>query len=700
MRSHLQPKTSRVGGQYRYLLATIVGIFSSNLCWMSGVLAQSTSIGATITNQATGSFIDPTDGLKSIESNIVSVTVAEVAGITISDPTVIEPTATTIGATAAPFQGIAGINQGDILYFDFVITNAGNDPTQFFIPGQPFQVNNHGAFDRAQFGAVQIVEVKDGSGVIVPLPGGVSKIDLPLAGANTGAVGILDIPGGAIPAGGSVKVRIPIKVTGSSGNAVKVSLGDTGTNDNGINTVNQPYTASATTGADVHTQDNNDNTSIDTPIIGEANGAPITGEKEASRFGLAAIVATPQVVGFTSVKLTDSNADSKINPGETVTWTIDYVNTGTIDVNNFQITDLLPANVTKSGAISISVGGTGQTLPTINSSYTGTNTTPGTTDLLLNAPILFKAGGIIRVTIPVTINSGVTGSLTNQATAIADNLPTTGIKTDNIGQTSDLPADLQATPYSITIPNSSISQTITTAIDPTSITVENPIASNPNLLLVKRITGINGSTTTTSGDDLAVYKHEPTNPYDENTTNPNPAPPLHAYTNKWPSSGGGLAMIGGTNGGMIKPNDSIEYTIYFLSTGSSDAKKVLFCDRVPNHVTFMPNAFNSSPSANSQGLSGVDRGIAVRIGNTLEAYTNVADNDLARYFPPTQNPTYRDYAQSFPGITDPAFLDKNICDGANNNGAVVVNLGNIPKADSPNNPPESFGFIRFQCRVK
>jgi uncharacterized repeat protein (TIGR01451 family) len=679
----------------RPLLAMAILIGGSGL-GISPMLAQSAPPGL-IKNTATGSFVDELDSTNTaipIQSNEVSVTVIEVAGISISDPTITEPTATTIGATAAPFQGIGGINQNDILYFDFVITNKGNDPTQFFIPGSPFTVLN-GTFDRTLYGAVQIIQIKNATGAIVPLPGSVSKIDIPAAGANTGDPTILGIPAGSIAAGGSVTVRIPVNVTGGSGTSVRVALGDTGANDNGAGTVNQTYTASTTTGADVYTHDNPNNLTLDSPVTGEADGVLATSaEKEASRYRIVPIVATPQVVGFKSAKLTDSNNDTKINPGETVTWTIDYVNTGSVDVTNFQITDLLPVGVTKSGTPIFSIGGSGQATPTLNSGYTGTNATPGTTDKLFTTPIDLKAGGMIKVTIPVTINPGMIGTLSNQATATADNLPSIGIKTDNAGVTTDLPIIIQNPPYSVVVPSSSISQTTTTVIDPTTITVE-AIVGNPNLLLVKRITAINGLPRKLSGTSLADYEH--VDAYDNNfitiptqqlITDP------QKDTDKWPDTTStsetdtvSTFLIGASNGGTVKPNDSIEYTIYFLSAGDSAAKNVLFCDRVPTNVTFVPNAFNSIPVGGS-GLLGADRGIAAKLGtDLLRAYTNAADGDFAQYFPPHIEPN--------------TVYGTNInCGGSNDNGAIVVNLGNLNNATATGIPTDSYGFIRFQGLVK
>jgi uncharacterized repeat protein (TIGR01451 family) len=215
-------------------------------------------------------------------------------------------------------------------------------------------------------------------------------------------------------------------------------------------------------------------------------------------------------------------------------------------------------------------------------------------------------------------------------------------------------------------------------------------SNNPNLLLVKRITGINGSTTTSGGgDNLAIYKDETSNPYDDNLINtPAVIPP---DTDKWPIANDFPFMIGGTNGGNVKPKDSIDYTIYFLSTGDSAAKSVLFCDRVPANVTFSPNAFtNIAPNP-----SGVARGIAVSSGDTLNYYSNVGGDDIAQYFPPGIEPS-----TIYPNIS---------CgkDGANSlpndNGAVVVNLGNRPQATgtkATDDAAGAYGFVRFRGQVK
>jgi hypothetical protein len=213
------------------------------------------------------------------------------------------------------------------------------------------------------------------------------------------------------------------------------------------------------------------------------------------------------------------------------------------------------------------------------------------------------------------------------------------------------------------------------------------VCTNPNVLLVKRITAINGGTTTFGGDSLVGYIDAPSNAYDDNTitipTQPTPTDPPKD-TDKWPSLTS--FMLGGINGGNVKPSDEIEYTIYFLSTGDGTAKNVLICDRVPNNVTFLPTAFNSFATKNSSGLPGGDRGIIWQNNGATESLTNTSDGDKAEYLSPGVDPTIK-----YLGIK---------CDGSNTNGMVIVNLGNVPNATAPGTPVNSYGFIRFRGKVK
>lgn len=207
-----------------------------------------------------------------------------------------------------------------------------------------------------------------------------------------------------------------------------------------------------------------------------------------------------------------------------------------------------------------------------------------------------------------------------------------------------------------------------------------PVASDPNVLLVKRITRVNGETTNGS-TNLDAYVDDPSYPYDDNTLD-TPAPdPID--TDKWPTPISNY-LKGATNGGKTRPEDEIEYTIYFLSAGDAEAVDVQICDRVPASQTYVPDAFNSVTSAPGGG-PGANRGIIVEYNGTALSYTNDAGDDTAQFYPP--------------GSTLPA-----ACDGipaqSEDNGTIVVNLGDLPNATGPGAPADSYGLIRFRAKVK
>jgi uncharacterized repeat protein (TIGR01451 family) len=201
-----------------------------------------------------------------------------------------------------------------------------------------------------------------------------------------------------------------------------------------------------------------------------------------------------------------------------------------------------------------------------------------------------------------------------------------------------------------------------------------------NVLLIKRITKINNSTKTANGDDLATYIDETNNPYDDNQIDL-PSDPIHPDTDKWPDPT--TFLMGGINGGNVRSGDQLEYTIYFLSTGREMAHHVLLCDRIPENVRFLSTTFNSFPTA---GLPTGDRGILALINGSTLAYTNVQDSDRATFFPPGDNPN-----TPYPKVN---------CGGENRNGAIVIDLGDLPKATAPGTPTGSYGFIRFRGQVK
>jgi uncharacterized repeat protein (TIGR01451 family) len=404
----------------------------------------------------------------------------------------------------------------------------------------------------------------------------------------------------------------------------------------------------------------------------------------------------PTVQGYKSVKLTtDADNNNKISPGDTLTYTLYYANStgsATGPAAGFQINDPLPSGltITATGAQTITVSG-GNTSANKNSNYTGAAS--GAISDLLNPGALLDVGGAIRVDIPVMVDPTASGTLLNQGTSSANEFSGQNVKTDNVDNTNT------GLPTSVTIPVSSVAQSQTPTIDPTQVTIINPaVSSNPNLLLVKRITAIRGGTTTINGDNLAAYTQDDTYPYDDNEIEATLAPNAPAFptadTDKWPLTTGKTSstfLIGGQKGGATKPGDEVEYTIYFLSAGNGSAKNVTICDRIPPYQTFVLDAFNgltAAPNTTPASSTG-DRGIAVFQGSTtnpetIYGYTNVSDGDTAQYYPP--------------GSTLPSACAQTAL--AEDNGAIVVNLGNLPNAISPGTPKESYGFLRFRTKVK
>ncbi|MBG1260034.1 hypothetical protein [Nostoc commune] len=218
---------------YRSLVATAL-LTSSLFQFIAPVLADGTTAGTSISNTATATYEDPNNPGTTINttSNTVVVTVAEVAGITVTASGVTDST------PATP------VSVGDTVNYIYTITNVGNDPTKFRIPN--------------------LAKVTG--------PGVPGTLEVSTDGGTTWTA----IPGselitGSIPAGGSVQVRVPVTVqAGAQANdIINVTLGDTP--GDAQNQARDPN------GGDVYTVDNPDTTPAP-----EVPGTPVNGVREAS----------------------------------------------------------------------------------------------------------------------------------------------------------------------------------------------------------------------------------------------------------------------------------------------------------------------------------------------------------------------------------------------------------------------------------
>jgi uncharacterized repeat protein (TIGR01451 family) len=118
---------------------------------------------------------------------------------------------------------------------------------------------------------------------------------------------------------------------------------------------------------------------------------------------------------------------------------------------------------------------------------------------------------------------------------------------------------------------------------------------------------------------------------------------------------------------IVQPKDTVEYRIYFLSSGTEDAQKVSLCDFIP---------------ANSSYVSGsTQMVIGNGAPNPISDVTGGTDTDGGFY--PNGSPSY------------PA-----ACTGTNNStGAVLVNIGNVLQSTGMGAPLNSYGYIRFSTKV-
>lgn len=256
---------SRKNRLFRQLLVTTL-LIGGTFNLISPVMAAGTKPGTSISNTATATYEDPTGTKLEATSNTVVITVAEVAGIT------------NVG-TGVTDVNAGSIQPNDLLYYNYTITNVGNDPTTIFIPSTA-TVSGSGTVS----GAIQY-----------STDGGKTYNNVPSGGTPTGSVDV----------GGTVLVRVPVTVNSNapSGNFISVILGDTGANDNSGGTQNQPDNNDSANAAaqakDVRTIDNSGTQN------GDTSGTPANGEREASAVEAAQIGSLPSLVNGP-----DSKADA------------------------------------------------------------------------------------------------------------------------------------------------------------------------------------------------------------------------------------------------------------------------------------------------------------------------------------------------------------------------------------------------------
>jgi uncharacterized repeat protein (TIGR01451 family) len=299
---------------------------------------------------------------------------------------------------------------------------------------------------------------------------------------------------------------------------------------------------------------------------------------------------------------------------------------------------------------------TDYSIPANNITVTNTKTQPAT----LHAWIDFNKNGKFDSTeyASTTVSSSTTGGHS------VTNLTWSGINLGTVGNTYGR----------FRLTNDSSINSNTPGGDANNGEVEDyqiAIAPRPELLLVKRITAINPGQ---PGKEIQF-----SNFVNDPTVNDNH--PL------WPNSN--IYLRGVIDAGKVKPDDEVEYTVYFLSSGDTNAKEVNICDVVPDNMTFVKNTY------------GVELGIGLGFDSTVLPtapnlkLSNLLNDDQGDFYglgtaPPT----------NLCKKVTPANTLVNVNGTNNDNGTVVVKIPNLPKANTPGSPKDSYGFIRFRAKVK
>lgn len=249
----------------RALVATL--LMSGGLLQLSPLaLAAGTAATTNIDNTANATYEDPTAPGTVIDatSNKVTVTVAEVSGITL----------TTGAITSASGAATVTITPGEKLYYNYTLTNVGNSPTQFHIPGV-VTITGPGTATLNNLAT-------NPSPVEYSTDGGVTWTGVPTGGLDTSSVTV----------NGTVLVRVGVTVNSNTGSSLDVRLGNSPIDD-----ISQPK---ATSGAfdDVYT----------------VGGAPVNGQSESTAILKGAVGSTVKNAALATILLTRTGASDNNTP--------------------------------------------------------------------------------------------------------------------------------------------------------------------------------------------------------------------------------------------------------------------------------------------------------------------------------------------------------------------------------------------------
>jgi len=546
-------------------------------------LAQLITAGTPINNTANGSFENPNDPgtVIPVESNTVTLTISEVAGINVSTVNTPEEAPAADVVNDGPGQGDSVIGSDDIVYFTYRITNTGNDQTQFFIPGAPSSVTNA---DFQAANPIEIVSYFDGT-TTTPL-----NIDVPANGDTSGTLftdaGV--VPSGSVPVGGHIDVRIPVKANSNltpGVSIIEVVLGDTPA----VGDQNIEFTGTfPNTG-------NNDVTTFDNPgtTNGDLAGSPAS-ERESSISQQTGIGAAnldygdaPDITDGPVAGVGLALGDYESAPGRGPSHVVGSISLGgTVDAETTFSEDDGPP-LEDDGV----VVGTTATDPSLHGQsfvageeYTLSVTTVGDGNLsvwidfnrngsfddageqvVVDRPSTAGFATLPPIEIPIGASGGAT--YTRVRYSSVENLTSTNAAPD--GEVED---------YAINI-------------DPAA----------PALRLVKRVTRVGGTNFGTVVDD--------TNDTADDSAN-------------WPAD----PYLAGQIAAPAEPGEEVDYTVYFLSDGNTPISNIKICDLIPANTGYVPNSLRVKLGNDAeQTLSDASGAEAVATGAVGEKFGDGAE---------------------------------------------------------------------------
>lgn len=417
-----------------------------------------------------------------------------------------------------------------------------------------------------------------------------------------------------------------------------------------------PITFTALVGVDVL----NNTDAINTVIV----ESPDDGSSESERTD----IRTVTIGNSAAFGISKAVVEEIIDPNEDITYILTYANTGVIDVPSATFIDVLPylgdgrtpATDFSGSLIYDTISGTnGETFEFTNTPPASINPDPNDASnqpsgsTVWCAEASFGTGGGCPAN-----KADVTGIRIN-APLFPKNTPSR-----DITLTINTQGNTQEDEYTNVFGGRAVGflGLLESPAVPTQVRIP------PDVVLVKRITAVNGDRTQNPNDGTPLNQviDDTTPPYADDDSHPN-----------WPAG----YLVGALDGGKVSTGDEIEYTVYFHNIGGTNAEQVRLCDVIQDNQSLVLGAYgaNNDIQFQLQGASTQDLTAAADGGDRGEFVG--------------------------PGLPIPANCNSSL---PNNNGVVKVDvtgttglpvLPSLPGSEAINTPSPAYGWFRFKTKV-